>query len=936
MKRTFPLFLCLLSAVIVAQSSFAQSSINLPKENKNVLSLAGIWNFKLDPMNEGITSQGSTLAKRLPDEITLPGSTDMAGKGYPAQGMTSLRLTRSFQYKGVAWYEKEIFIPDDWKDKDIKLFLERAHWKTSVWVNGHAAGSRESLSVPHVYDITSLVKSGKKNTLRIQVDNDKIYDIGFTHALSEETQTNWNGIIGKIQLQAFDKVHLQDVQVYPNIKQKEAKVQITVSNHTKQSVTGVIKLTANHISHEVNFSGNDSLIIVSTNFQMGDNIHLWDEFHPALYHLQIHLEANGGNKSYEDFDSVTFGMRDFSTQGTQFLINGRPVFIRADVNSSESPLTGYPAMDKAHWMKVFKVCKAYGLNAMRFHSWCPPETAFEVADEMGFYLQIENSDWRFDIGKNQETNQFLAKEADNILKNYGNHPSFTMFCEGNELVGPARDSFLTDLISHWEKEDPRHLYTGSSGYPVLAGNEYDDFYGPRSQHWKEGLKGLFNKQELNTNYDYAADVAKHKVPVISHEVGQWCVYPDFEQIPKYTGVLKPYNYELFRESLRNHHLLNQAQQFLMASGKFQVIQKKEELEALLRTPGLGGYQLLQLQDFPGQGTAPVGVVDIFWNPKPYTSAEEFHQFQSARVPLLRTSSFTWTNDQTFTATAQFANYGEASMKNITAHWSLKYTDGRVYAEGDFGKTDIPVGTPFKLGDLSVPLNKIQDASQFDLSISIPGTDYKNHWNLWVYPKQLPDVSLKGITVTHEWNNKVKNILQNGGKVLLLADTSKINSDVPPGFSGISWNTVWSGMPPNLLGILCDPDHAALKYFPTEYYSNWQWWDLVSHSRPMLLDSLPVSLTPLVQMIPDWNKNNKIGLIFEAKVGKGKLLMTSIDLEHNLMQRPVARQMLYNLEKYVSSEMFVPLTEISTEKIDLLFDKSTHPLLYQNESGIALY
>jgi hypothetical protein len=936
MKRIFPFFLCLLSAVIVEEFSFAQSSISLPGVNKNILSLAGIWNFKLDPSGEGIAGQGSPLAKRLPDEITLPGSTDMAAKGYPAQGMTSLRLTRSFEYKGAAWYEKELYVPDQWKDKEIKLFLERAHWKTNVWVNGQPAGSRESLSVAHIYDITSLVKTGKKNTIRIQVDNDKIYDIGFAHATSEETQTNWNGIIGKIQLQAHDKVHLQNVQIYPNIQQKEARVQITVSNDTRKSVRGVINLTANHICREVNFSGNDSLITVTTNLQMGDDIQLWDEFHPALYHLQIQLNANAGNNRYEDIDSAAFGMRDFSARGHQFLINGRPVFIRADVNSSESPLTGYPAMDKAHWMKVFKVCKEYGLNAMRFHSWCPPEAAFEVADEMGFYLQIENSDWRFDIGKNQETNQFLAKEADRILNAYGNHPSFTMFCEGNELVGPQRDSFLTALVNHWKKTDPRHLYTGSSGYPVLAVNEYDDFYGPRSQHWKEGLKGLFNRQSLNTNYDYSAEIAKHKIPVISHEVGQWCVYPDFDQIQKYTGVLKPYNYELFRESLRNHHMLEQAQQFLMASGKFQVIQKKEELEALLRTPGLGGYQLLELQDFPGQGTAPVGVVDIFWDPKPYTSAEEFHEFQSARVPLLRAPSFTWTNDQTFTAEAQFINYGQAPMKNIVAHWSLKYAEGQVYAEGDFDKTDIAVGTPFKLGALSVPLNKIQNATQLNLSISVPGTNYKNHWNIWVYPKQLPAISLKGITVTYQWNDKVKKMLQNGGKVLLLANTSKINSDVPPGFSSISWNTVWSGMPPNLLGILCDPGDAALKNFPTEYYSDWQWWDLVSHSRPMLLDSMPQSLTPLVQMIPDWNKNNKIGLIFEAKVGRGKLLMTSIDLEHNMIQRPVARQMLYNLEKYIGSEMFDPLTEISTEKIDLLFDKNTHPLSYQNQSGIAPY
>jgi hypothetical protein len=408
------------------------------------------------------------------------------------------------------------------------------------------------------------------------------------------------------------------------------------------------------------------------------------------------------------------------------------------------------------------------------------------------------------------------------------------------------------------------------------------------------------------------------VPMITHEVGQWCVYPDYDQISKYTGVLKPFNYELFREFLRDRNMLDQAKQFTIASGKFQVIQKKEEIESYLRTPGFGGYHLLQLNDFPGQGTAPVGVVDIFWDAKSYVTAREFNKFNAARVPLLRTSSFTWTNDQTFKAIIEFANFGESAMNGVVAHWTLKYPDGKIYSEGDFDKINIPLGSPFKIGELSIPFTTIQNATQFNLVVTIPGTDYSNQWNIWVYPKQLPKVDMKGVMIAYDWNNEVKNYLQKGGKVLLLADTSKIKLAADPVFSGISWNTVWSGMPPNLLGILCDPEHTALKNFPTEFHSNWQWWDVVRNSKPMILDHTPSFFKPLVQMIPDWNNPHKIGLVLEAKIGKGTLLLSAVDLRNNMEQRPVARQFLYSLEKYIISKDFAPSEELTMDVIDRIF------------------
>lgn len=893
------------------------------------LPLEGIWNFKLDAFETGVNSNGVQLQPQLAETITLPGSTDQGGKGYKTQGMTSLRLTRAFEYKGIAWYEKEIYVPADWKQQEIDLFLERAHWETTVWVNNKPAGRRESLSVPHVYTVSSLIEPGKKNKIRIRVNNDKIYDLEYAHAVSAETQTNWNGIIGKIELRAFDKVHIADVQVYPDAAKKSARAKITVRNTTGQAINGRLAFSGGAggksgqvriPDHTVSFSGKDTMMVITADIPLGNEVRLWDEFTPDLYQLHVQLDAEAAGFKAAGETAVEFGVRTLSTKGTQFIFNGRPAFIRGTVNSSEFPLTGFPPADVEEWLRIFQTCKDYGLNAMRFHSWCPPEAAFTAADRLGLYLQVENPDWRFTVGKDTAVNRFMKEEGERILDAYGNHPSFIMFCEGNEMVGPTVKEFLSAQVKHWKAHDPRHLYTGSAAYPIIPESEYNVLYGARPHRWKEGLKSRFNVRPLDTRYDYSEYVAKHKVPMITHEIGQWCVYPNFDEIPGYTGVLKPYNYELFREMLRESKMLDQAKAFTMASGKFHVIMKKEEVESYLRTPGFGGYHMLQLNDFPGQGTAPVGVVDIFWRPKPYVNAAEFSKFQAARVPLLRTASFTWTSAQTFEATAQFANFGSSEMKDAVVHWALQYPGGEVYAEGDFKQTDIPLGAPFTLGELSIPLNKVQEAVKLNLVMRVKGTACSNSWSIWVYPEQLKAQSYKDVMVAYNWDNKVKQYLEKGGKVLLLADTAKIASDADPVFSGISWNTVWSGMPPNLLGILCNPAHPALQYFPTEYHSNWQWWDVVRHSKPMVLDHLPFSFKPAIQMVPDWNRPRKIALVFEAKVGKGRLLVSGIDLRNELEKRPVARQLLYSLKEYMHSHAFSPATTVDAAMIDEIFKK----------------
>jgi hypothetical protein len=912
-KCAFPLI------AVVACSFFLQNI-----KAQNTIPLDGIWNFKLDPMNVSIPVKGSHFTSKFPETIILPGSTDQAGKGYKTQDMTSIRLTRLFEYRGAAWYEKNnIYIPEEWKDKEVYIYLERVQWESKLWVNGNEAGNAESLSTPHIYRITPFIKPGEKNTIRLRIDNSLKYDIAYTHAISAETQTNWNGVTGKMQLQAFDKTHIYDVQVYPQRKEKKIKVDLAIANAGKQPVKGNISLQAKPRNtscktalplEKYAFQSTDSLFHLQCEYTMGDTIQLWDEFDPNLYELICRMETTACN----DESTVTFGFRDFETEGTQFKINDRITFIRGTVNSAEFPLTGYPPADYKEWYRILKTCKDYGLNCVRFHSWCPPEAAFEAADYLGLYLQVENPDWRFTVGEDEATNQFYFREAKQIFKTYGNHPSFVFFCEGNELAGKGRFQFLKEMLKQW-KEDPRHLYVAASGYPNVEGSDFYDFYGARPQRWQEGLKGRFNSQPLNTRYDYSSYVQQQEIPMITHEIGQWCVYPDLKQVSKYVGVLKPYNYEMFREGLREKNMLNQAGEFHIASGKFQLIQKKEEFESYFRTPGFGGYHLLQLNDFPGQGTSPVGVVDVFYDPKPYVDAEEFRRIQQPLMPLLRIDKFCWTNSETMEADVEFVNFGKLPVDNGLVSWTLQSGD-KTLAKGSFPAMNIPIGKITAVNKLLIPLREIKEAGDFTLTVSLNGTPVYNSWKIWVYPEKLPEIKPQNVLITNKLDNKTKQYLEKGGRVFLLADTALIESDVPPGFSGISWNAVWSGTPPNLLGILCNPEHKAFAFFPTEFHSDWQWFDLVRHSKPMLLDHTPYSFKPLVQMIPDWNNNRKIGILFEARVGNGKLLMTSIALRQIKDKSPVARQMYYSLLKHVAGDEFNPVQTLDFNDLEDIFVK----------------
>ncbi len=924
MKKSFLLIVSL--PLVLASLAFSADRIDL----------SGDWAFRIDRDDVGIAEKW--FDRSLPDRVDLPGAMQNQGFGDEITSETAwtgaakletwLEHPRYAKYRepdnikvpfclqpekhyvGPAWYQKRIAIPTSWQGDAVILTLERPHWQTRLWLDGRFIGTDNSLSTPHEYDLGVLPPGSHVLTLRI--DNRVLIDVGdWSHSVSDHTQGNWNGVVGRIDLTRRPGVWIDDIQVFPQTDTGSVTIKGRLQNRKGQPGQGTLTISIDAVR------GDDVRPLPSArkpvlwdaeggsfeiDFPEQGALALWDEFDPLLYRLTASLDSGAAK-------TITFGLREVATTPDKlFTINGRKTFLRGTLECCIFPLTGYPPTDVESWKRIVRTCKAHGLNHIRFHSWCPPEAAFQAADELGFYYQIECGVWT-NPGNGTPVDRWLWDEAERIVQAYGNHPSFILLASGNEPHGPKREEYLAKWVTHWKQKDPRRLYTTASAYPLLPVNEYHVDYQPR------GPKGWGGK-------DYADSVEAHEVPVVVHEMGQWCVYPNFDEIAKYTGPLKPKNFEIFRDSLREHGMLDQWRDFLHASGRLQVLCYKEEIEAAFRTPGISGVQLLDLHDFPGQGTALVGILDAFWDQKGYVTPDEFKQFYGPTVPLARMDRRIWTSDETFRADLSVAHFGAEPMQGVTAVWKVLDAAGRAVMAGRGPTNDVPVDRGTDLGTIRFDWSRLPAPAKYTLTVGLQGTPFVNDWVLWLYPARIEPPEPQDVLVSASFDDNTLAQLAQGGKVLLLL------TDTPPefprgSFTPIFWNRyMFDTQQTQTLGLLCDPKHPALKWFPTDSFSGWQWAQVLSDSRALVMDALPRELRPIVQPIDDWNTNRKLGLVFECRVGEGKLLVCSADLQRDLDKRPAARQLRHSLLAYMASDAFNPTVQVWLDALRTLYREPT--------------
>ncbi|HYG25077.1 MAG TPA: discoidin domain-containing protein [Verrucomicrobiae bacterium] len=932
------------------------------------VTLAGTWRFQLDRSDAGIAQRW--FERALPDRVKLPGDLSQQGIGdapgletkwiggvqkpdwfkdpalapysKPGNFKFPYWLTPETHYAGAAWYQRDIEIPREWESQRVVLTLERPHWETRVWIDGRLIGTNNALGTPHEFDLGQVAPG--KHTLTIRVDNRMIIDVGEnSHSVSDHTQGNWNGIVGRLELRATPLVWIDEVGTVPQRTNRSVRVQGLLGNSSKKPGQGSVTLSVREKGHrraiasaQVNATWTERGGSFEGELALGNSAEAWDEFNSKVYTVSASLNVSGALPDTPRHERETVvGFRDIGIDGTQFTINGRKLFFRGTLECAIFPKTGHPPTDLGSWKRIMDVCRAHGLNMIRFHSWCPPEAAFHAADDAGMYLQVECSSWANQsttLGDGRPVDAWIYQEADRILKHYGNHPSFVLMLYGNEPGGPKQNEYLDKWVKHYRALDPRRLYSSGAGWPQIDANQFHVTPDPRIQLWGQGLKSRINGKPPETTTDYRDYINRRKVPVISHEIGQWCVYPNLDEIPKYTGYLKARNFEIFRASLEANHMLDQARDFLLASGKLQALCYKEDIEAALRTPGMGGFQLLDLHDFPGQGTALVGVLDPFWEEKGYISPDEYRRYCDSTVPLARLSRRVFTTEEALEADLEVAHFGAAPMQAVT-RWKLVGQRQKVLASGALPARRINVDNAIALRRIRVPLDDVSGPQQCRLVVSIDGTivtsegarrrservSAENGWDLWVYPRHVNTEPASDIMIVEEMNRAALGALEAGGKVLLMIPPSRVkNADtnkVALGFSSIFWNTAWTHrQAPTTLGILCDPKHPALAEFPTDFHSNWQWWYLINRAGAMILDDMPAALRPTVQVIDDWVTNHRLALLFEAKVSGGNLMVCSVDLKNELETDPVRRQFRHSVLNYMSGSRFNPRVPLTPSQV----------------------
>jgi len=868
-----------------------------------VISLAGTWRSELDPGGMGLQEQW--FARELKDSVRLPGSTDENHKGTPNTRPPDLNgLSRLYEYVGPAWYERDVEIPAAWQGRRVILFLERCHWETQAWLDGKPRGMQDSLCVPHVHELGVDVAPGR-HRLTLRIDNSHKYNMGgAAHSTSDQTQTNWNGVVGRVELRATPSLWLGSVQVYPDIRRKSVRVSAALEGETRQGFELVLQVTPRGGGKPVAGCRREGKALigpqtVEADLTLGKDARLWDESSPALYDVRATLTVRTPSGPVADSLTTTFGLRELKVRDRRMVLNDRRIFLRGTLECCVFPLTGYPPTDAGPWLRLMRIAKSYGLNHLRFHSWCPPEAAFAAADEMGFLLHVEAPQWVGNVGQDPPRDRFIEEEVLRILAAYGNHPSFGMLCLGNELSGDT--AFLERVVRLARERDGRHLYTSSTAWSFTPADDYN----------VAAVRGLHGP---STSADFREPVARSGVPLVSHEVGQWTVFPRLAEMAKYTGVLRARNFGLVRDGLKAHNLLDQAEQFTWATGRLAAELYKEEIEVLLRTPGHGGFQLLDLHDFPGQGTALVGVLDAFWDPKGVTTPEAHRRYCGPTVPLLRLPKRTYTADERVTAEAEVAHFGPTDLAGAQPVWTVTDEAGRKVASGTLPRRDLPTGDLHRLGAVSFGLRKTAAPCRLTVTLSLAGTEARNDWHLWVYPAEVDTAPPDDLLVTRSTAEALDG-LKAGRKVLLLASVGSLVRSRAGSFTPVFWSPAWfPQQAAGTMSILCDPRHPALAAFPTEAYTNWQWYDLLTRSRSMVLDDTPANFRPIVQVVDNFTRNHKLGNLLEARAGDGRLMVCSINLWQDLERRPEARQLLHSILRYCGSPGFQPRQRLSFDEL----------------------
>lgn len=893
------------------------------------------------------------------------------------------RFTRRHTYEGEARISRKITVPDYGTDR-LFVLAERAR-ALRLLVDGEACAvfRQGTLSTPYIFELTGAAPGEHEFTFL----SDNSYPgmpkaaICYSSAATDETQTNWNGILGECSMYTRPQNFIDSLRVYPRAVKKEEKnkaggyvldVCVELAPGAKkvykdakiilqsealaageledtQTLTEIISCSGEGLTE----AGTDkeenpkTMEIWFRDLPLRENVKLWDEDEGNLYEMAVTLdngisaEDKGGSTAE---CRIRFGIRSFGDNGSgRLALNGRAIFLRGEANCAEYPETGHPPMTIPEWKEMLLKYRSYGINFVRFHSHCEPEAAFAAADELGMLLQPELSHWDpKDAFGTEESYRYYRAELVDLLKTYANHPSFVMLTLGNELQ--AQDEGrerMRELVRTAKRMDPTRLYANGSNafYGEEGCDPESDFY--TSQSCKDvvirgtfsGMRGYLNENYPSTDrtYDEAmAEIRKeYQKPVFSFEVGQFEVLPDFEELESFHGISDPVNLKLIKKRVEERGLLPTWEKYVEATGELSRLAYREEIEAAMRTRELSGISLLGLQDFPGQGTALVGMMNSHLEPKPYDFArpERFREFfQECRI-LVKLPHYTYEAGERLIAEVEAANFGKRNIEGVFC-WTLAgkksvsengncepaeiKSKNTVIATGE--DTEITIcrpGSYTEVGSLDIPLDFVEKNTALTLKVRIG--DSISAYPIWVYRKTTP-VCPENVYETRAFDVKTREILQNGGRVYLSPDADKesLPNSIKTQFTTDFWSVGTFADQEGGMGQLIDTEHPIFKEFPTDFHTDWQWW-IMATKRAVIL---PHPMKTIITEMDSYAFLRPMAQMIEFRCLKGKVLLSTMEL-HKSQQYPEVRALQASIYTYLSGENFEPAEEITEEELSML-------------------
>lgn len=900
---------------------------------RSQIRLDGTWQFQTDPERIGLQEGWHSDTKLLARQIEVPGS-------WQAQGVGEPRDYLRHDYVGQAWYKRRVSIPTEWREKQVWLRISGASRAVEVFVNGKKSGSHEGFSSPFRLDITPAVLFGEDNTIAIAVDNASgsasrlpLKEMDFSRPGGAfNFLGNWGGLYGHVALEATAKVWIDDLYLRTRLHPRQAVVQLSVASSSDfPSETLDLRITIRPMkrgSGSYLASGTVRVLPGSTRLQtvtisLGGS-ELWAPENPFLYVAETQLIKG---KQALDSVSQTFGIREIAARNRRVYLNGQAYYLRGTGDLSVEVNSGTPSVSLEENLRRVKLIREYGFNFIRIHSRVPPEEFFQAADEMGLLVSAElpvfHSPWLLPYL------EYLFKELPEVYRSFRNHPSWISSALGNELDPvPGKETEFQEAFSRFyqaaKRFHPDHLVTATDGFPFKPADYFATLAG------------------------YPLDP---QIPVIAHEWGGWyCSLPNISLISRFTGAIDPYWMRETEEWLRRNGLLEIYPQLLKNSQRLQTMGHIFRVEKLRNNPDIQGYQIPSgIVDFPSGSREgelwEEGVFDFFWQPK-YASAEEWSRVNAATLLVTDAdiSQRTWWQGKAAKLRVNASHYGLTSLAKATLRYRLE-DQGKVLIEKSIPNLDVGQGELVSLADLEFKVPETGRAAAMTFRVELNGKERiaENGWTFWTYPqgrlansdipvisrirdsrlvKLYPFVQLEGtakpgsLVILDILDHNSFQEIRQGARALILAQPNRMGGqrlyDYFPTFDADA----------HAHGTRVE-SHPLFRNFPHDGFCDAQFYNLMEGAmaleggrRPMVGSVAPLlwSLSSLGAHHPKYPGERpnlrKLGFIYEFRVGKGSVLVTSLNFQKFLDEGyPSVLYLFDQLLRYLTASEFQPKEQL---------------------------